>query len=148
MKKIKNEELVNLYNVVRKLTAVDGELRYKMIDNNVVLRKAVREYEDENKVIEGIVKDEVGLTEEKMRVADAIELKHLGTSDPLSQEEQDAAIAVKQFNRLYKKDMDVKAAEEVEVDVKCVTLEELKKITKDEKLTLEAESLLIEYLVG
>jgi hypothetical protein len=66
----------------------------------------------------------------------------------LTQEEQDAAIAVKLFNRLYKKDMDVKATEEVEVDVKCVTLEELKKITKDEKLTLEAESLLIEYLVG
>lgn len=146
--KIEKLELVNLHNVVRKLTAVDGELRYKMIDNNVALRKAVREYEDEKKAIEEMVKDEVGLTEEKMRVADAIELKHLGTSDPLSQEEQDAAIAVKLFNRLYKKDMDVKAAEEVEVDVKCVTLEELKKITKDEKLTLEAESLLIEYLVG
>lgn len=146
--KIEKLELVNLHNVVRKMTAVDGELRYKMIDNNVALRKAVREYEDEKKAIEEMVKDEVGLTEEKMRVADAIELKHLGTSDPLSQEEQDAAIAVKLFNRLYKKDMDVKATEEVEVDVKCVTLEELKKITKDEKLTLEAESLLIEYLVG
>lgn len=146
--KIEKFQLVNLYNIVRTLKVVDGDLRYKMIDNNVVLKKAVREYDDEKKAIEEMVKEEVGLTEEKMRVADSIDIKHHGSSEPLTAEEQDAAIAVKMFNRLFKKDIEVKAMEEVEVDVKCVTLEELKKMTKDEKLSLDDESLLLEYLVA
>lgn len=146
--KIEKFQLVNLYNIVRTLKVVDGDLRYKMIDNNVVLKKAVREYDDEKKAIEEMVKEEVGLTEEKMRVADSIDIKHHGSSEPLTAEEQDAAIAVKMFNRLFKKDIEVKALEEVEVDVKCVTLEELKKMTKDEKLSLDDESLLLEYLVA
>lgn len=147
MRKIRKNELIRLHDAVKALKTVDGELRYKMIANYLVLKRACENLQKELDDIRDLVKEQVGLSDEHIRTVDNAKVNHAGTNEALADREKEALILLNDFNRRFAKDIEAKNNEEVELDIKAITMDELKTLAKDEKLTIEVEGLLMQYLV-
>ena len=145
--KIQKKNIKALLEAVKSLKITDDNLRYDMIDSMIALQEAHEEWQRELKVLGDLEKEQIGLTDEMMRLSENIDINHAGENKPLSQEEKEAAIAVRLYRSVYDKDATKRSEELVEVDVKLITLEDFKKLTKDGSLSLEDNALIKRYFV-
>lgn len=145
--KIQKKNIKALLEAVKSLKITDDNLRYDMIDSMIALQEAHEEWQHELKVLGDLEKEQIGLTDEMMRLSENIDINHAGENKPLSQEEKEAAIAVRLYRSVYEKDATKKSEELVEVDAKLITLEDFKKLTKDGSLSLEDNALIKRYFV-
>ena len=145
--KIQKKNIKALIEAVKSLKVADDNLRYDMIDCMIALQEANEEWQRELKVLEDFEKEQIGLTDEMMRLSENIDINHAGENKPLSQEEKEAAIAVRMYKSVFEKDATKKSEELVEVDVKFITLEDFKKLTKGGSLSLEDNALIKRFLV-
>lgn len=148
MKKIVKKDLAALCKAVKTLKAVEGELRYKMLDNYLALKKAYDTLVEEQKAIGELVKEQLGVTESVEQSFQKLQLDHEGVKKPYTDEEKELLLLINKCNTRIDKDLALKAQEEVELDIKAISLDELKTLSKGENLALEVEGLLMQSLLA
>lgn len=142
MKKI---ELVNLYEILRKLDAknIDSEVRAKVLANTIAGKKAASEVEEAKKtVIEGA-------TEEEKEASQLVqELREKGKDYELTDSDKKAIELVNAWNKTFAEAISAELNTEVDVELKKLSTEELNKLADGNSLTMDELVLLSELMVA